>query len=412
LGGASRPFFWCYDPDVYSRWTGILQLKKVVIVLVALVAVAAGIFFFAVPRYVDASHNKVSGDRAIAAPLGDLHKRLIVADLHADSLLWDRDLLKENDWGHVDIPRLIKGNIALQGFGVVTKTPRGLNIERNSAATDNIKLLSLAQRWPPRTWTSLQQRALYQAQKLHDFATRSNGTLVVIKSRADLLAYLAKRRAQSGVTAGWLTIEGAHALEGELANLDSLYQAGFRMIAPTHLADSDIASSASGEIQRGLTALGEKWVVEMERRKMIIDLAHASAQTIDDVLRLAKRPVIVSHTGAKGTCDNNRNLSDDQIKRIARVDGLIGIGFWPYATCGTDIAAIMKAIRYVVDLAGIEHVALGSDWDGYVATPIDAAGMGAITTALEKAGFDESAIRNIMGENVVRFLERALPESS
>lgn len=384
-------------------------MKKILIALALLLSIGLALFFYGVPHYVDRSHNTLSGSPILAATPNTLHSRIIVADLHADSLLWDRDLLKENDWGHVDIPRLIKGNIALQGFGVVTKTPRGFNIERNSAATDNIRLLSFAQRWPPSTWTSLQQRALYQAQKLHDFANRSNGAFVVIKSRAALQAYIAKRRTQSGVSGGWLTIEGAHALEGELANLDALYQAGFRMIAPTHLADSEIGASASGESQRGLSELGKRWVTEMERRSMIIDLAHASAQTIDDVLHLATRPVIVSHTGVKGTCNNNRNLSDAHVKAIAKNGGLIGIGFWQYATCGTDIAAIVKAIRYAVGVAGIEHVALGSDWDGYVATPIDASGMGAVTEALEKTGFDESAIRNIMGENTVRFLLRALP---
>lgn len=384
-------------------------MKKILIALALLLSIGLALFFYGVPHYVDRRHNTLTGSPIPAAPPNSLHSRIIVADLHADSLLWDRDLLKENDWGHVDIPRLIKGNIALQGFGVVTKTPRGLNIERNSAATDNIRLLSFAQRWPPSTWTSLQQRALYQAQKLHDFANRSNGAFVVIKSKADLQAYIAKRCTQSGVSAGWLTIEGAHALEGELANLDALYQAGFRMIAPTHLADSEIGASASGESQRGLSELGKRWVAEMERRSMIIDLAHASAQTIDDVLHLATRPVIVSHTGVKGTCNNNRNLSDAHVKAIAKNGGLIGIGFWQYATCGTDIAAIVRAIRYAVRVAGTEHVALGSDWDGYVATPIDASGMGAVTEALEKIGFDESAIRNIMGENTVRFLLRALP---
>ncbi len=384
-------------------------MKKILIVLALLLVIGLAVFFYGVPHYVDRSRNSLTGGTIVVAAPNDLHNRIIVADLHADSLLWDRDLLKQNAWGHVDIPRLIKGNVALQGFGVVTKTPRGLNIERNSAATDNIRLLSFAQRWPLSTWTSLQQRAIYQAQKLHDFADRSNGTFVVIKSRADLQAYLAKRRSGSGLSAGWLTIEGAHALEGELANLDSLYQAGFRMIAPTHLADSEIGASASGESQLGLSELGKRWVAQMERRSIIIDLAHASDGTIDDVLSLAKRPVIVSHTGVKGTCDNNRNLSDAHLKAIAQNGGLIGIGFWQYATCGTDIAAIVKAIRYAVNLVGIEYVALGSDWDGYVATPIDATGIAAITAALENAGLDESAIRHIMGENVVNFLARALP---
>jgi membrane dipeptidase len=117
----------------------------------------------------------------------------------------------------------------------------------------------------------------------------------------------------------------------------------------------------------------------------------------------------VSHTGVKGTCNNNRNLSDEQLKHIAAKGGLVGIGFWQYATCGSDIAAIVKAIRYTVNLIGVEHVALGSDWDGYVATPIDAAGMGAVTAGLAKENFDETAIRKIMGENVIAFLLRTLP---
>ena len=99
-------------------------MKKFLIALAVLASAALSIFFYGVPRYVDASHNRVTGDQAIAPQSGTLHQRLIVADLHADSLLWDRDLLKENDWGHVDIPRLIKGNIALQGFGVAPKPPR------------------------------------------------------------------------------------------------------------------------------------------------------------------------------------------------------------------------------------------------------------------------------------------------
>ena len=386
--------------------------KKFSYGLVTLLLTALAIFFYVVPWYVDRIHNAVHAGEPRQSLLSDqsLHAKLRVSDLHADSLLWDRDLLKENSWGHVDVPRLIKGNIALLAFSVVTKTPRGANIERNSSATDNIKLLSIAQRWPPRTWASLKERAVYQAQKLHDFAARSNGALVIVKSSADLRAYLAGRRTNIGSTAGWLTIEGAHALEGELANLDELFNAGFRMIAPSHLADSEIGASASGESRAGLSKLGDDWVRAMDRKKMIIDLAHASSQTIDDVLKLTTRPVIVSHTGVKGTCNNNRNLSDDQLSRIASNGGLIGIGFWEFATCGKDVQSIVRAIRYVSELIGVEHVALGSDWDGYVATPIDAAQVGAITAALQEAKVSDADITRIMGENVIEFLGRNLPD--
>ena len=173
--------------------------------------------------------------------------------MHADTLLWNRDLNERAAVGHVDIPRLIEGGITLQGFSVVTKTPRGLNIDRNPADSDNITLLAIAQRWPPATWSSLTARALYQATRLHDFAHESNRKLTIIRTRADLSAYLERRRGNPNITAGWLALEGAHALEGRIENLDVLFDAGFRVIAPTHFFDSDLAGSASGVAAGGLT---------------------------------------------------------------------------------------------------------------------------------------------------------------
>jgi microsomal dipeptidase-like Zn-dependent dipeptidase len=143
---------------------------------------------------------------------------------------------------------------------------------------------------------------------------------------------------------------------------------------------------------------------------MIVDLAHASPKTIEDVLAMATRPVVVSHTGVKGTCDNNRNLSDDQIRAVAAKGGLIGIGYWETATCGTDARAIVKAMRYVSDRVGVAHVALGSDFDGAVTEPFDTTGLVDITDAMLEAGYSEQEIRLIMGENVMGFLEVNLPE--
>jgi microsomal dipeptidase-like Zn-dependent dipeptidase len=148
----------------------------------------------------------------------------------------------------------------------------------------------------------------------------------------------------------------------------------------------------------------------METRHMIVDLAHASPKTIEDVLSIATRPLVVSHTGVKGTCNNNRNLSDDQIRAVAAKGGLIGIGYWGTATCGTDARAIVKAMRYVSDRVGVEHVALGSDFDGAVTAPFDTTGLVEITDAMLEAGYSEQEIRMIMGENVVSFLKANLPE--
>ena len=260
-----------------------------------------------------------------------------------------------------------------------------------------------------RTWGSLTERALYQARRLHAMADGSRGGFVVIESSADLASYLERRRANHKLTAGLLAIEGAHALDGKLENLDVLYRAGYRMISPSHFFDTDIGGSAAGVHKTGLTGKGREWVRQMEARHMIVDLAHASARTIDDVLTMATRPLVVSHTGVKGTCNNNRNLSDDQIRAIAAKGGLIGIGYWDTANCGTDARAIVKAMRYVSQMVGAEHVALGSDFDGAVTTPFDTTGLVQITDAMLEAGYSEQETQMIMGENVVRFMKENLP---
>jgi membrane dipeptidase len=170
-----------------------------------------------------------------------------------------------------------------------------------------------------------------------------------------------------------------------------------------------VSGSAHGVRRHGLTELGRRVIERMEQKRMTVDLAHASAQTIDDVLAIATRPVVVSHTGVRGTCDNNRNLSDVQLQRIARNGGILGIGYWKTATCGTDAKAIARAIRYSVGVAGIDHVALGSDYDGAVSVPFDAAGLVELTDALLEAGFDREQLRKIMGGNVLRVLRSNLP---
>jgi microsomal dipeptidase-like Zn-dependent dipeptidase len=381
-------------------------------VQIALVIMGLAVaFFLAVPRLVDEGLNKVlkkppyaASERAVR-----LHQKLTIADLHADSLLWGRDLLERSTYGHVDIPRLSEGNVTLQVFSLPTKTPHGLNIESNDDRTDDIHWLAIVERWPVRTWGSLTERALYQARRLHAMADGSRGGFVVIESSADLASYLERRRANHKLTAGLLAIEGAHALDGKLENLDVLYRAGYRMISPSHFFDTDIGGSAAGVHKTGLTEKGREWVRQMEARHMIVDLAHASARTIDDVLTMATRPLVVSHTGVKGTCNNNRNLSDDQIRAIAAKGGLIGIGYWDTANCGTDARAIVKAMRYVSQMVGVEHVALGSDFDGAVTTPFDTTGLVQITDAMLEAGYSEQEAQMIMGENVVRFMKENLP---
>ena len=384
--------------------------RVLAIIVVSLCIVIA--FLAEIPQLVDQRMNKVlvrppysASDKAFA-----LHSQLTIADLHADSLLWGRDLLERGIDGHVDIPRLADGNVTLQVFSLPTKSPRGLNIEHNEDKSDTIFWLALVDRWPAATWNSLTQRALYQARRLHQFAKGSRGGFVVIESADDLANYLERRSHNRNLTAGLLSIEGAHALDGKLENLDVLYRAGYRMMSPSHFFDNDIGGSAAGAQKIGLTEKGREWVQQMEARHMIVDLAHASPRTIEDVLAVATRPVVVSHTGVKGTCDNNRNLTDDQIRAIASKGGLIGIGYWDTATCGTDARAIVKAMRYVSDRVGVLHVALGSDFDGAVTEPFDTTGLVRITEAMMNAGYSDQEIRMVMGENAIRFFRENLPE--
>ncbi len=382
-------------------------LRRITYVVLILLIVA----WLVLPGIVEDQNNRVLHRPPywVSSRAEELHKKLIVADLHADSLLWKRNLLRHSSRGHVDIPRLIEGNVAIQAFTVVSTSPRHLNIYRNSDDTDQIKYLAIAEGWPPRTWNSPKERALYQAGKLHDFAKDSRGRLIIIKSRADLQKYLANR--VPGQVAGFLGSEGAQPLEGKLENLDALYNAGFRMMAPSHFTDTAIGGSAAGVNKGGLTALGQEWVRRMEAKSMLIDLAHASPATLRDITAMARRPVVVSHTGVKGTCDNPRNLSDDELRAVAKTGGVIGIGLWDTATCGTDARATARAIRHAVKIVGAEHVALGSDFDGSTTVPFDASGWGLMTEALLNEGFSEAEIRLIMGENVVRVLMQSLPES-
>ena len=179
------------------------------------------------------------------------------------------------------------------------------------------------------------------------------------------------------------------------------------MMSPTHFTDTEVGGSASGERKGGLTELGRSWVRAMEAKSMLIDLAHASPATIRDVTSIATKPVIVSHTGVKGTC-NNRNLSDDELRAVARTGGLIGIGYWETAVCGRDAQAIARAIQYTTGVVGVDHVALGSDFDGATTMPFDVTGIPLITDALRRAGFSDQAIGQIMGRNVARLLSQTL----
>lgn len=206
-----------------------------------------------------------------------------------------------------------------------------------------------------------------------------------------------------------IAAEGMHPLEGRLETLDELHAAGFRMMAPTHFFDNEVAGSAHGEEKGGLTDFGEQAIDRMQQLEMIVDLAHASSATIDDVLLRMNGPLVVSHTGVKATCPGPRNLSDAHIRAIAGIGGVMGIGFFGGAVCDITPEGIVKAMRHVADLVGVEHIALGSDWNGGTNVVIDAPKLVYLTDALLRGGFSEDEVKGIMGENAMRVMREVLP---
>lgn len=387
------------------------MIKKYIKIGLPLLIILGILIFLNVPRHVDKSHNFLypqSPQLDIKIP--DIHTGLFIADLHSDSLLWNRELTQKSNYGHVDFPRLQEGNIALQIFSAVTKTPRGININSNTGETDNITLLAIAQRWPWKTWSSLSERALYQAQSLKIAVDNYHGFAHLILTKKDLKQLLVLRKTDPKHFGVMLSIEGGHALEGDMSKLDELYEAGFRIISPAHMFDTELSGSQQGKDKYGLTSLGKEWLKKMNAKNMIVDLAHASEKTIEEVLMESPSPVMISHTGARHVCSNNRNLTDEQIKKITQKGGIIGVGFWYEAVCGKTVTDIVNTISHIVQLTGPDYVALGSDWDGYVATPLDASQTAALTQALLDKGFESSIIKKIMGENALQFLMSNLPD--
>jgi|TARA_B110001454_G_scaffold33836_1_gene33196 membrane dipeptidase len=363
------------------------------------------------PKYVDSRINQTSPHSPfeVSDKANKLHKDLLIGDWHADSTLWNRDLSNQYDYGHVDIPRLQKGNVALQMFTSVSKSPRGQNYNKNeTSANDNITLLVILQRWPIKTWSSLAERVIYQARKIRTLEKEDSQNFMLILSQSDLNDFMQKRKSNLDLIGGLLGTEGSHALDGELQNIERLFDEGFRMMSLQHFFDNKLGGSLHGISGRGLTKFGQEAIKEMLRLGIMIDVSHSSENVVKDVLSLSDQPILVSHTGFNGYCPSSRNISDSLMKEIAKKGGLVAVGFWDAAVCNNTPKSVAEAIQYGIKLIGAKHVALGSDFDGAVRPGFDSSELVAITHELLEAGVEESDIRLVMGENMFNFLKNNL----
>jgi microsomal dipeptidase-like Zn-dependent dipeptidase len=345
---------------------------------------------------------------AVSATARALHDASTVVDLHADSLLFGRDLTRRSAVGHVDLPRLREGGVALQVFGAATVAPAGMNIERTERGAFDLLGLLFCLRLSPGCVGGPSARLASQASGLAATIAR-DPRLVWVRSAADLARLLEQRAQDPAVVGGILAIEGAHALEEDPAALERAAALGVRMIGLAHFTDNAYAGSAHGVAKGGLSDLGRRTLARMEELGIAADLAHLAPAAIDELLALATKPVLVSHGGAQGTCDNARTLSDAQLRAIAANGGVVGIGYWQEAVCGIAPRDVARAIRYVADLVGDDHVALGSDYDGGTTVAFDASQLPVLTQALLDAGLGEASIRKILGGNALRVLAATLP---
>ena len=384
-------------------------MKKVA-VIVGSMLILAMLLLVGANLYLGKSYPLGQLSQVIPIPVADisdeaqrLHKSLRVADLHNDLMLVERDATQWGQSGHSDVPRLQAGNMGLQVFSAVTKTPFGLNPVSNSDKTDMVLPLAIWQHWPVRTWFDLTERALYQADKLHQLVAKYD-SLVLITTKSQLEAFKGPEK-KMGVM---LAIEGMHAMGGDEDNFQRLYDAGYRMMSLTHFFDNKLSGSAHGLEKGPLTPMGRRIIQRMVDHGVVIDLAHVSPQAIEEILAMVSVPVVVSHTGVKGTCEGMRNLSDKQINAVAAGGGVIGVGFWAMATCDITPDGIVKAIRYVSDLVGVEHVAIGTDYDGATKVGFAADKLALVTDALLRDNYSEAEIRLIMGENTLRVLGQIL----
>ncbi len=388
------------------RWIRRGVLTLLILALIGL----AGFWVFA-PALVEKGRNAVAvhDPYPVSPEARALHDSLTIGDWHADPLLWNRDLTKRADYGQVDLPRLQDGNVALQVFTAVTKSPSGLNYDSNSAdGRDNITLLAFGQLWPIRTWQSIFERAVYQAEKLRGVEAARPDMLKIITSRADLEAVLDARAQGETIVGGILGIEGAHPLEGDIANLDRLEAAGYRLIGLQHFFDNALGGSLHGISNAGLTDFGRQVVAEVAARGLILDVAHSSQQVVRDVLDATNIPIVLSHTGLRSACDVKRNIPDDLMRDIAATGGVIGIGYWQEVTCDYSPAGIARMIKAAIAAVGEDAVSLGSDFDGSVATAFDTSELAAITHELLAQGVTEAQIRKVMGDNMLRVLRARL----
>jgi membrane dipeptidase len=316
---------------------------------------------------------------AASPPPAVLHRDAIVVDLHSDVILdvaaGKRDIAVRGTTGHVDLPRLREGGVDVQVFALFVH-PRyaGKGFQRVTELLDAFEGLARAQR-----------------------------------SLAPATTVAAIRQAvRAGRIAAVLSVENGSAIDGDPANLDRLYTRGVRILSLTWNQSNDLADGALEETHGGLTPLGRRVLARMAERRMIVDVSHLSERAFWAVLEATTGPIVATHSNAAGLTPHRRNLTDDQLRALARRGGIVGVNYYPAFTGGPTIQHVLDHVNYLVEIMGADHVALGSDFDGFSQTVTgleDVSKLPALTAGLLARGYAPDDARKILGANALRVFQ-------
>lgn len=248
-----------------------------------------------------------------------------------------------------------------------------------------------------------------------DEVQKNEGEIEIITNKTELETYLDDNNRKLGII---LTVEDAVCLEGNIENLQKLYDNGIRVIGLTWNGKNQVASGAGClDNDDGLSKFGEEVIKTMNKLGIIIDVSHLSEKSFYDVMNITEKPVIASHSCAKSICDHRRNLSDDQIKLIAKNSGIIGVNFYREFLNKdgnkSDLVCLVKHIRHIYNIGGKECIGLGSDYDGMSNDKVvigleDNSKLVNLLDLLKRENFSDDEIDRIMWRNQFEFLRREL----
>jgi len=335
-----------------------------------------------------------------------------VFDGHNDAITREdaADFATGRDGGHLDLPRARAGGLAGGIFALFTPTPGAerIDFDRGGGRME----VELAAPIGPEIAAATTSQAAGRLLGLE-----RDGHLRIVRTIADLDA-----AREDGVLAAVMHHEGAEAIDPGLQALELWYAAGLRSLGPVWSRPNAFAHGvpfmfpASPDTGPGLTAAGRRLVRRCAELGIAVDLSHLNEAGFWDVARLDGAPLIASHSGVHALCASTRNLTDAQLDAIAASGGLVGIVFAaPFIRADgaddadTPLATIAAHVRYAADRIGVEHVALGSDFDGATVPDElgDVAGLPRLLDALAAAGFTEDEVRAIAWDNWRRVLARA-----